>query len=35
SFWADGYFAETIGKTNYLQIKKYIKDNKEIMPEKD
>ncbi len=26
SFWADGYFAETIGKLNYEQIKEYIKN---------
>lgn len=26
SFWADGYFAETVGKLNEAAIKKYIKD---------
>ena len=29
SFWSDGYFAETIGKQNYEQIKQYIKENQE------
>ena len=32
SFWADGYFAETVGTRNYLMVKKYIDDNQEIMP---
>lgn len=31
SFWADGYFAETVGKVNMQDLKKYIKDNQEIM----
>lgn len=35
SFWADGYFAETIGKTNYSQIKKYIIENKDSRPQAD
>ncbi|MFH1643943.1 MAG: IS200/IS605 family transposase [bacterium] len=26
SFWADGYFAETVGKINEAAIQKYIKD---------
>ena len=26
SFWADGYFAETVGNRNEAAIKKYIKD---------
>lgn len=26
SFWADGYFAETIGKVDEEVIKKYIKE---------
>ena len=33
SFWADGYFAETLGTRNMKEIKKYIKENTEIMPE--
>ena len=33
SFWADGYFAETLGTRNMTEIKKYIKQNTEIMPE--
>jgi putative transposase len=33
SLWAEGYFAETVGKINLKQMKKYIKDNKESMPE--
>jgi putative transposase len=32
SFWSDGYFAETIGRKNYQEMKQYIKENKEIMP---
>ena len=32
SFWADGYFAETVGTRNYKLVKQYIDDNKEIMP---
>ena len=32
SFWADGYFAETVGTRNYTLVKKYIDDNKEIRP---
>ena len=35
SFWADGYFAETVGKVNYSQIKKYIQENKESSPHSD
>ena len=34
SFWSDGYFAETVGKMNFTQVKSYIKENKEIMPQK-
>lgn len=29
SFWADGYFAETVGVVNTDKIKKYIRDNQE------
>lgn len=32
SFWADGYFAESVGKVTYEQIKKYIRENEESMP---
>ena len=35
SFWADGYFAETVGTSNYFQVKKYIKENKESSPHSD
>ena len=28
SFWADGYFAETIGRIDEETIKKYIEDQK-------
>ena len=34
SFWSDGYFAETIGKIDFSQMKQYIRENKEIMPQK-
>lgn len=33
SFWADGYFAESIGTVNHEEMKRYIKENKESMPE--
>lgn len=33
SFWADGYFAESLGTRNMGEVKKYIKENTEIMPE--
>lgn len=29
SFWADGYFAETVGKTNEEVIRKYIRDQRQ------
>ena len=29
SFWADGYFAETIGQVNEEVVKKYIRDQQE------
>jgi len=35
SFWSDGYFAESVGKTNFTEVKKYIQENKESMPQKD
>lgn len=31
-FWADGYFAETIGVATIRLVKQYIKENKGIMP---
>jgi len=33
SFWSDGYFAETVGRTSLANIKDYIRENKEIMPQ--
>ena len=35
SFWADGYFAETVGHKNMQEIKKYIQENIEIMPQEE
>lgn len=35
SFWSDGYFAETVGAASYTQVKTYIKENKESMPQED
>ncbi len=32
SFWADGYFAETVGVRDYAAVKKYIQENTESMP---
>lgn len=32
SFWADGYFAETVGTTSLTNVKKYIRENKDSMP---
>ena len=29
SFWADGYFAESIGQVNEEVVKKYIRDQRE------
>ncbi len=29
SFWSDGYFAESVGKTNELVITSYIKNQRE------
>jgi putative transposase len=28
SFWADGYFAETVGQVNEEIVKKYIRDHR-------
>jgi putative transposase len=33
SFWSDGYFAETVGSTSYDNVKAYIKENAESMPQ--
>ena len=33
SFWADGYFAETIGVKDYKETKKYIRDQRSSMPQ--
>ena len=33
SFWADGYFAETIGAQDYATVKNYIRENSESMPQ--
>ena len=33
SFWSDGYFAESVGKANYIQVKNYIKQNQDSMPQ--
>ena len=33
SFWADGYFAETIGAQDYATVKNYIRENQESMPQ--
>lgn len=35
SFWGDGYFAESVGKTNYSEVKQYIKENLDSMPQPD
>jgi len=32
SFWADGYFAETVGSASALAVKKYIRENRDSMP---
>lgn len=35
SFWADGYFAETVGHLDETTIRRYIRDqNRESMPQK-
>jgi putative transposase len=33
SFWADGYFAETVGGQSFAAVKRYIKENADIMPQ--
>jgi len=32
-FWADGYFAETVGKQSFASVKRYIKENADIVPQ--
>ena len=32
-FWADGYFAETVGARSFAAVKRYIKENKDIVPQ--
>lgn len=34
SFWFDGYFAETVGSQSFANIKKYIAENEDSMPQK-
>ena len=33
-FWADGYFAETIGTQNFHALKRYIHDHADSIPQK-
>ena len=35
TFWADGYFAETVGAQSFAAVKRYIKENADSMPQKD
>jgi putative transposase len=32
SFWADGYYAESIGVQDYATVKEYIRENTDSMP---
>ena len=32
-FWADGYFAETVGARSFAAVKRYIHENKDSMPQ--
>jgi len=32
-FWADGYFAETVGAQSFAAVKRYIKENADSMPQ--
>jgi len=32
-FWADGYFAETVGAQSFAAVKRYIRENKDSMPQ--
>ena len=32
-FWADGYFAETVGAMSYAAVKRYIHENADRMPQ--
>ena len=33
-FWAEGYFAETIGTQNVSALKKYIRENADSIPQR-
>ena len=32
-FWAEGYFAETVGAQSYAAVKRYIRENADSMPQ--
>jgi putative transposase len=32
-FWAEGYFAETVGARSYAAVKRYIRENADSMPQ--
>ena len=32
-FWADGYFAETVGAQSFAAVKRYIQENAAMMPQ--
>ena len=34
-FWADGYFAETVGQQSFVAVKRYIRENADSMPQQD
>ena len=34
SFWADGYFAESVGQVEEVIVQKYIREQNESMPQK-
>ena len=34
-FWADGYFAETVGARSFAAVKRYIKESADIMPQQN
>ena len=33
NFWAEGYFAETVGAKSFQAVKRYIKENRDIVPQ--
>jgi len=35
NFWADGYFAETVGARSFAAVKRYIQENADSMPHQD